>query len=207
MSRPHATPVEHTDTGAQRHRRYRRSPLLSTGGTDATSCADRPPVVNRGLLLSRACAEVNSTHTTAAGKFRDHPALNGSAESVTIPTHRDLLEAIRPSDWHPGDDGLRWAAHAPDDAATERIPGDVSPTTIDWHADACRFTIQCTRCHRMLETGCGEAHFPSAHAAADAAVAARWLVSAHRVWCRSCTALVDPATSPPVRRAASGCPP
>jgi hypothetical protein len=86
------------------------------------------------------------------------------------------------------------------DAATPATPtllGEVAPENVDWLAEDSCFTMQCTRCQRILESDCGEAHFPSVRAAAEAALSARWLVSAHRVWCRSCTALVAAAEQCP----------
>lgn len=105
-------------------------------------------------------------------------------------TRGQMVEAINATDWHLSDDGLRCADCAPDAAETSEAPGDATAEGPDWLDELSCFAIQCTRCHHTLESDCGEAHFPSVAAAVEAALSARWLVSTHRVWCHTCTALV-----------------
>lgn len=103
-------------------------------------------------------------------------------------TRGEMLQSIGETDWQPARDGLRCPDCAVDNS-TMSPAGEIEPGNLDWLSEGCCFTIQCTRCERVLEVDCGEAHFPSTQAAASAALAARWLVSAHRVWCRACSAL------------------
>lgn len=105
-------------------------------------------------------------------------------------TRDDVISAVAATDWQLGADGLRCADCAPTDNDRTAVVGAGVPATHDWLAEVRCVVVQCTRCQRILESDCGDAHFHSVQAAAEAALAARWLVSTHKVWCRTCTALV-----------------
>ncbi len=103
-------------------------------------------------------------------------------------TQSEMLLSIGETDWEPARDGLRCPDCAVDNSSVSPT-SQTEPENLDWLCASCCFTIECTRCAQVLEVDCGEAHFSSTQAAAAAALAARWLVSAHRVWCRAYSAL------------------
>lgn len=143
---------------------------------------DSLDVVHPDAIRSRDCVSAECIECAEPFPGRDY--------AYPFGTRAAMLQSIGETDWQPASDGLR----CPDCAGD--IPGmsptgEIEPECLDWLAESCCFTVQCTRCERVLESDCGEAHFPSTRAAADAALAARWLVSAHRVWCRACSALVS----------------
>lgn len=106
-------------------------------------------------------------------------------------SRREMIAVIAQTNWHLGPDGLRCNDCAPEPREPAPVTaGDVWQGTSGWIVETSCFTIQCTRCHCVLESDCREAHFPSIRTAAEAALSGHWMVSAHRVWCRSCAALV-----------------
>lgn len=113
-------------------------------------------------------------------------------------TNAEMISAIAEADWHLGAHELRCTNCQPDDQPTPGALAALGTRRPDCLNEVSCFTIRCTRCTFILETDCGQAHFPSAQAAAEAAVSARWTVSPHQVWCRTCTAAVSP--SPPTER-------
>lgn len=153
--------------------------------TQSTTTVDEPIVdtVHPDAIRTRDC--VSAECTDCAQNFPDDDY------AYHFDTRGAMVGAINATDWHLSADGLRCADCAPDDAETHDAPGNVTSEGLDWLDEVSCFAIQCTRCHQALESDCGEAHFPSAAAAAEAAISARWFVSAHRVWCRRCTALVS----------------
>lgn len=152
--------------------------------TQSTATVDEPiaDTMHPDAIQTRDC--VSAECIDCAQNFPDDDY------AYHFDTRGQMVEAINATDWHPSAAGLRCADCAPDAAETGEAPGDVTSVGLDWLDELSCFAIQCTRCHKTLESDCGEAHFPSAAAAAEAALSAHWLVSTHRVWCRTCTALV-----------------
>lgn len=150
---------------------------MGTQVTAATAAEEADAgTVHADAIRSRDC--VSAECVNCAENFPDDDYV------YHFDTRGEMLDAISQTDWRLGPGGLRCTVCAPDGVDTE-------PENLDWIAEASCFTIQCTRCRVVLESDCGEAHFPSIRAAAEAALSARWMVSAHRVWCRGCTALVS----------------
>jgi hypothetical protein len=110
-------------------------------------------------------------------------------------TRTEMLAAIRDTEWYCDANGL-WCGNCLPDAAELVSADDIEPHTLGWLTESSCFTIHCTRCQLILESDYGEAHFHSTQAALEAAVHARWMVSPNQVWCRACTALVEPAPTP-----------
>lgn len=110
-------------------------------------------------------------------------------------TRTEMLAAINATDWS-FDEARLWCNNCAPGADQLVSAGDIQPDTLHWLVESSCFTIQCTRCQQILESDCGEAHFHSTRAATEAAVRARWMVSPHQVWCRTCTALGEPPPIP-----------
>lgn len=138
------------------------------------------------MTVNHGIADVDTVHPRA---IRSRDCVSGAhVDDTPSPasendTHRDMVDAIGHTHRRRRPGRLGCTVCAGDTLDTE-------PQNLDWLEEASCFTIHCTRCHRVLESDCGEAHFSSTRAAAQAALAACWMVSAHRVWCRGCSALV-----------------
>ncbi|TXI53503.1 hypothetical protein [Mycolicibacterium mageritense] len=161
---------------------------MSTPRTTYT--VDHDPNINdahRDALRRRQC--VSAACTDCGQTFPDDDY------AYHFHTRTELIAAIGETDWQLDNTGPRCTNCTPDRRPQPSELGDITPETFDWLSEACCFTIHCTRCLRTLESDYGEAHFASTRAATEAALAARWHVSAHRTWCARCTAALITTTA------------